>query len=169
MLLWMLGSACWWNPDMAFSWEALPEPHKNRSSQPIYLTERWGGGARRVLNRGAGERIKGGEGVCSPMEGATVLQVRPPRAPREWTTNQSIYVRDPWSWLHMWQRMALLDICGKRVPWVWVCSMPQCRGMPGWKDRSGWVGGGGPSQRQGEGDGRGLPKGGPGRGKTFEM
>jgi hypothetical protein len=27
-LLWMTGSACWWKPDMAVSWEALPEPAK---------------------------------------------------------------------------------------------------------------------------------------------
>jgi hypothetical protein len=33
--------------------------------------------------------------------------------------------------------------------------MPQCRGMPGREDRSGWVGGGALSQRQGEGDGIG--------------
>jgi hypothetical protein len=33
----------------------------------------------------------------------------------------------------MWERMALLDIC--------VCSMPQCRGMPGLEDRCGWMGG----------------------------
>jgi hypothetical protein len=26
--LWIPGNACWWKPDMAFSWEALPEPDK---------------------------------------------------------------------------------------------------------------------------------------------
>jgi hypothetical protein len=33
--------------------------------------------------------------------------------------------------------------------------MPQCRGMPGREDRSGWVGRGAPSLRQGWGDGIG--------------
>jgi hypothetical protein len=42
----------------------------------------------------------------------------------------------------MWQWMALLDITGKRGSWVWGCLMPQCRGMPERKDRSGWVSGG---------------------------
>jgi hypothetical protein len=26
--------------------------------------------------------------------------------------------RDPWHWPHMWQRMALLDISGRRGPWA---------------------------------------------------
>jgi hypothetical protein len=29
-LLWMLTSVCWKDPDMAVSWEALPEPYKYR-------------------------------------------------------------------------------------------------------------------------------------------
>jgi hypothetical protein len=29
-LLWMPGSACWWKPDMAVSWDALPEPDIQR-------------------------------------------------------------------------------------------------------------------------------------------
>jgi hypothetical protein len=34
--LWMQGYACWWKPDMAVSWESLPQPDKDRgrSSQP---------------------------------------------------------------------------------------------------------------------------------------
>jgi hypothetical protein len=36
--------------------------------------------------------------------------------------------------------MALLDINGRRVPWSCDGSMPQCRGMPGWGSKSGWVG-----------------------------
>ena len=38
MLLWMQGSACWQEPDIAVFWEALPEPHKYRDdacSQPL--------------------------------------------------------------------------------------------------------------------------------------
>jgi hypothetical protein len=35
-LLWMPGSGCWQDPDIAVSWEALPEPdkHRGRCSQP---------------------------------------------------------------------------------------------------------------------------------------
>jgi hypothetical protein len=68
MLLWMLGSACWWKPDMTVSWEALPEPDKYRggSSQP---TIRLSSG---VPNGGVGEGTEEDEGVYSPMEGATV-------------------------------------------------------------------------------------------------
>jgi hypothetical protein len=40
----------------------------------------------------------------------------------------------------MWQKMGLLDISGRNGPWAWGCSMPQCRGMPGQEDGSGWVG-----------------------------
>ena len=37
------------------------------------------------------------------------------------------------------RRMALLDINGRRNLWSWEGLMPQCRGMPGWEDRSEWV------------------------------
>ena len=48
--------------------------------------------------------------------------------------------------------------------------MPQCRGMPGQGVASGWVGGGAPSQKQGErGWNRGFPEGKPGKVITFEM
>jgi hypothetical protein len=33
----------------------------------------------------------------------------------------------------MWQKMALLDISGRRVHWPCWCLMPQCRGIPGWE------------------------------------
>jgi hypothetical protein len=47
--------------------------------------------------------------------------------------------------------------------------MPQCRGIPGWEDRSGWVGGA-PSERQRErGRDKGFLKVRPEKGKTFEM
>jgi hypothetical protein len=46
--------------------------------------------------------------------------------------------------------------------------MPQCRGMPGQEDGSGWVGEH-PHRGGGGGRDRGFPKGRPGKGKTFEM
>ena len=41
-----------------------------------------------------------------------------------------------WCWLHMWQRMVLLDISGRRGLWAWGCLMSQFREMP---ERE-WVG-----------------------------
>jgi hypothetical protein len=38
----------------------------------------------------------------------------------------------------MYQRMDLLDINGRRGPWSFEGSMPQCRGMPQWGRQ--WVG-----------------------------
>jgi hypothetical protein len=76
-------------------------------------------------------------------------------------------LRDPWLLLHMWQRMALLDISGRSSPWVWAGSMPQYSGIPGLEGRNRWVGGGWGVERQGEG--MGIPEGRPGKGITFEM
>jgi hypothetical protein len=50
----------------------------------------------------------------------------------------------------MQQRMAKLDISGRRGPWVCEGSMPQCRGMPGPGSGSGWAG------KQGEREGMGV-------------
>ena len=36
--------------------------------------------------------------------------------------------------------------------------LPQCKGMSGWGDGSGLVGGGAPSQKQGKGDGMGVSR-----------
>ena len=48
-------------------------------------------------NGGVGEGTEGAEGVCSPMEGATVStgQTPPPGAPRDWTTNQRVHMEGP--------------------------------------------------------------------------
>jgi hypothetical protein len=75
---------------------------------------------------------------------------------------------DPWCWLYMWQKMALLDISGRRGPLSCACSMPHCRGMPRWEDGSWWVGEN-PHRGKGRGWDRGFLKGRPERGKTFEM
>ena len=51
-----------------------------------------------VPNGGVGEVTEGAEGVCSPMEGATVSTVPDPpspRAPGDWTTNQRIHMERP--------------------------------------------------------------------------
>jgi hypothetical protein len=59
--------------------------------------------------------------------------------------------------------MALLDI-NERCPWSSEGSISQCRGMPGLRSRSGWVGG--------HGDGgwdRRFSEGKPEKGITFEM
>jgi hypothetical protein len=42
-----------------------------------------------------------------------------------------------WSNPHMWKRMTLLDISGRRGPQAWGSSMPLCSGMPGREGGSG--------------------------------
>jgi hypothetical protein len=53
---------------MAVSWEAMSEldKYRGRCSQPTI-------GQSRVPDGGVAEETEGAEGVCSPMEGATVL------------------------------------------------------------------------------------------------
>jgi hypothetical protein len=69
-----------------------------------------------------------------------------------------------WLQLHMYHRMALLVINGRRGPWSCEYFLPQCRGIPGPGSGSGWVG------EQGDGGGdRELLEGKPGLGITFEM
>jgi hypothetical protein len=77
---------------------------------------------------------EGAEGVCSPME------------EQQCQTSQSSWgldhqLKNTQHWMHIWQKMALLDISERRGPWAWGCSMSQRRGMPEWEDGSGWVGG----------------------------
>jgi hypothetical protein len=72
-------------------------------------------------------------------------QARSPKLPGTGPPIKEYTWRDPWRWLHMWQRMALLDISGRRCPWSFEGSMPQCRGTPEGKDLrevtvGGWVG-----------------------------
>ena len=49
----------------------------------------------RIPDGGVGEGTEGAEGVCSPMEGATVSTGQTPRAPGDWTTNQRIHMGGP--------------------------------------------------------------------------
>ena len=66
--------------------------------------------------------------------------------------------------------MALSGINGRRGPWSCEGLIPQCREMPGWEGRSGWVKG---EAGIGEGEGvwnRVFPKGKTGKGDiTFEV
>ena len=88
-----------------------------------------------VPDGGVGEGTDGAEGICRPMEGATVstdkILLKAPTKKYTW--------RDPWRWPHMWQRMALLDISGRRglgpegvqYPNVWECQ-DRKMGVDGW-------------------------------------
>jgi hypothetical protein len=60
--------------------------------------------------------------------------------------------------------MALSVISGRRGPWSWEGSIPQCSGMPGPGSGSGWVG----EQGEGEED-RWFSEVKQGKGITFEM
>jgi hypothetical protein len=53
---------------------------------------------------------------------------RTPGAPRDWITNQRLYMERPMALAAYVQRMALLDISGRLLGLR--DSMPQCRGMP---------------------------------------
>jgi hypothetical protein len=57
---------------------------------------------------------------------------RPPGARTDWITNQRIHIERP-----MEQKIALLDISGRRGPRACGCSMPQYRGIPVEEDGSG--------------------------------
>jgi hypothetical protein len=65
----------------------------------------------------------------------------------------------------------LWDINGRRGPWSYEGLMSQCRGMPRWGSRSGWVGGWVSTLIEAGGGmmGWGFPEGKPGKGITFEM
>ena len=64
-----------------------------------------------------GEETEGAEGICSPMKGAAVLTGQTPLELQGTGPPSKQYTwRFPWLWLHMRQRMALLDICGNIGP-----------------------------------------------------
>jgi hypothetical protein len=93
---------------------------------------------------GAREKTEGAEGICSTLGGTTIWTIqtllpcselpgsKPPTKEYPW--------RNPWLQRHMLQKMALLDINGRRGPWSCEGSMPQCRGMAGQGSRTVWVG-----------------------------
>jgi hypothetical protein len=132
----MPGGACWQKPVMAVSWEALPKPDKYR-----------GGCSQSTIGLSVGSLMEDLEKELKELRGFAVLwgeQQCQPARPLEFPgngppTNEYTW-RDPWLWPHTWQRMALLDICGRSGPWSCGGAMPQCRGMPGQEGRSGWVG-----------------------------
>jgi hypothetical protein len=95
----------------------------------------------RVLDGGVGEGTVGAEGICNRMEGAAVSTSQIPQNSRGTGPPTTEFTRrDSWLWLHKWQRMALMNISGRRGPWAWGDLMPQCRGLPGQEDRSGMGG-----------------------------
>ena len=91
-----------------------------------------------VLNGRVGEGTEGAEGICSPMEGATVSTSQTPGAPRDWTTNQRVhmegsmapvtYVAEDGLVWHQWEGRPLLlwrlnapaQGNARVVMWEWV-------------------------------------------------
>jgi hypothetical protein len=55
------------------------------------------------------------EEFCSTMEGATA---RPTELQETGSTIKECTWMDPYCWLYMWQRVALLDINERRGPWA---------------------------------------------------
>jgi hypothetical protein len=72
----------------------------------------------RVPGRGVGEGTEGGEGVCIPMEGATVSTGQTPRAPRDWTTNQRVHMEGPMALAVYAAEDGFVGISRKRDPWA---------------------------------------------------
>jgi hypothetical protein len=109
-LLWVLGSACWWEPNMAISWEALPEPGKfiGRCSRPtIGLSA---GSPMEYLEKG----LKELRGFAAPWVANSVNRPNPLELPCTGPTTKEYTWRDPWLCLYMWQRMALMDITSEK-------------------------------------------------------
>ena len=94
---------------MAVSSEALPEADEYRG-KCLQTTIGLSVG---VLDGGVGEETEGAEGVCN-----TVNRPDPLELPGTGTPTKEYTWRDTWLWPYMWQRMALLDISGKRGPWA---------------------------------------------------
>jgi hypothetical protein len=87
--LWMQGSACWQESDVAVSWKTLPEPDKYRGTQPtIGLSA---GSLMEELRKGLKEQ----RGFAVPWGEQQCQLSRPPGAPGDWTTNQRVYMEGP--------------------------------------------------------------------------
>ena len=85
-------SACWQEPNIAVSWEALPEPDKYRM---MLATNLWS--EHRVPNGGVRGRTKGAEEVCNPI-GRTKLSTNqtPPELPGTKPLTKDYTWRNPW-------------------------------------------------------------------------
>ena len=55
-------------------------------------------------------------GFAAPWREQQCQQARPPGVPGDWTTNQRIQMERPMVLSHRWQKLALLDISGRRGP-----------------------------------------------------
>jgi hypothetical protein len=87
-----------------------------------------------VPNGGVGKGTEGVEGFCRPMEEAKVSTRQiPPELLGTGPPTKEYTWRDSSLWPHMWQRMALLDISGRSIPWAWGYWIPQSRRMP-WQE-----------------------------------
>jgi hypothetical protein len=51
-----------------------------------------------------------GEQQCQQARSPELPGTRPPTKEYTWS--------DPWRWPHVWQKMTLLDISGRRCPWA---------------------------------------------------
>jgi hypothetical protein len=81
-----------------------------------------------------GVRLKELNGFATHRKNNSINQLPPQRtkpSTKEYTW------RDPMHQMHMLQRMALLDINGRRDPWSWKGWIPQGRGILRWGDWSG--------------------------------
>ena len=108
------------------------------------------------LEKGLKELRGGG---CRTMWGATMSTGQKPPPPELLGTGpptKKYTWRDPGLQPHILQRVALLDISGRRCPWACRCSMPQCRGRPEQEGKSGPGWGEHPHRCRGIEEGKGV-------------
>ena len=96
-------------------------------------------------NGGVGEGTKGATGVGNSMEGVTVSTGLIPGAPRDWITDQRVYMERPMSLPMYVSEDGLVAYQWEEQPLVLWGSMPQYRGMLRQEGRRGWVSWGAPS------------------------
>jgi hypothetical protein len=94
--LWIWGSACWQQPDMAVSWEALPKPDKSRS--------------------GCSQPNIGLRGFTGPWRDQQCQEARTLGATRDWTTNQRVHMEGTMAPTPSVAEHGLVDISRRRGP-----------------------------------------------------
>jgi hypothetical protein len=57
-------------------------------------------------------------GFTAPWREQQCHLARPSELPETGPPTKEYTWSDPWLWPHMWHRMALLDISGRRGPWA---------------------------------------------------
>ena len=114
------------------SWETLPEPDKYRHRCWQPTTGLSTGSPKKDL-----KDLRSWRGL-QPIWRTTISTNQTPQTPPD----QRVHMEGP---MAPATYVAESGINGRRGPWYWEGSIPQCRGMSGYRGRNGWVSGGAPS------------------------